>query len=223
MPRPGELNPESMPTEELPVSQSGGGGAPGWGTAKIAKVVKCSDIPAKLYYNTEEVFFCDHMPNNSTSAPVSSVDEAYATWSSLQGLWPPTKPCEDDLEALNATMAKLSPALMGANCKTVYTALEGGMVNFDCDSTEIAAGFGSFRDICCSVCGGQPIPDVKPTPPPAQVPYGCVLCNHVYDAQRDGNGTAFEDLPDSWRCPVCGAPKAAYLQRSSGDWVHEHE
>ncbi len=41
----------------------------------------------------------------------------------------------------------------------------------------------------------------------------CVPCGYVYDpAEGDpGNGiapgTAFEDLPEDWECPVCGAGK----------------
>lgn len=43
--------------------------------------------------------------------------------------------------------------------------------------------------------------------------YKCSVCGYVYDpAQGDpDNGiapnTAFEALPDSWTCPVCGATK----------------
>ncbi|BHH82188.1 rubredoxin [Desulforhopalus sp. 52FAK] len=43
--------------------------------------------------------------------------------------------------------------------------------------------------------------------------YICALCGYVYDpALGDPDegidpGTAFEDLPDSWTCPVCGASK----------------
>ena len=44
----------------------------------------------------------------------------------------------------------------------------------------------------------------------------------VYDPVKDGNGTAFEDLPDSWACPVCGAPKSAYTKSADGKWSHEH-
>ncbi|HET8708400.1 MAG TPA: rubredoxin [Pseudomonadales bacterium] len=44
----------------------------------------------------------------------------------------------------------------------------------------------------------------------------CRFCSHIYDeALGDpGNGiaagTRFEDLPDSWFCPDCGAGKADY-------------
>ncbi len=43
--------------------------------------------------------------------------------------------------------------------------------------------------------------------------YTCVLCSWVYDpAVGDPDngidpGTAFEDLPDDWVCPECGAGK----------------
>ncbi|GAB5047409.1 rubredoxin [Thermodesulfovibrio sp. TK110] len=43
--------------------------------------------------------------------------------------------------------------------------------------------------------------------------YKCSVCGYVYDpAQGDPDngipaGTAFENLPDSWSCPVCGATK----------------
>jgi len=43
--------------------------------------------------------------------------------------------------------------------------------------------------------------------------YECTVCGYVYDPAKgdpDGNiapGTAFEDIPDHWVCPVCGASK----------------
>ncbi len=43
--------------------------------------------------------------------------------------------------------------------------------------------------------------------------YVCDMCGYVYDP-ADGDpdngvaaGTAFEDLPDDWVCPLCGASK----------------
>ena len=41
----------------------------------------------------------------------------------------------------------------------------------------------------------------------------CTLCDYVYDpavGDPDGGiapGTAFEDIPDGWVCPWCGASK----------------
>lgn len=46
--------------------------------------------------------------------------------------------------------------------------------------------------------------------------YRCMVCSHVYDpAEGDVEagiqpGTAFEDIPDSWVCPECGATKADF-------------
>jgi rubredoxin len=43
--------------------------------------------------------------------------------------------------------------------------------------------------------------------------YQCTICQHVYDpAQGDPDsgiapGTPFENLPDDWCCPDCGARK----------------
>jgi rubredoxin len=43
--------------------------------------------------------------------------------------------------------------------------------------------------------------------------YVCSTCGYVYDpAEGDPGagiapGTAFEDLPEDWVCPVCGASK----------------
>jgi pyruvate oxidase len=39
--------------------------------------------------------------------------------------------------------------------------------------------------------------------------YRCSVCNYVYDEEREG--TAFENLPETFACPVCGAPKSAFL------------
>ena len=46
--------------------------------------------------------------------------------------------------------------------------------------------------------------------------YRCSVCGYIYDpADGDEDGgiepeTAFEDLPEDWECPVCGAPKSDF-------------
>jgi len=43
--------------------------------------------------------------------------------------------------------------------------------------------------------------------------YVCTVCGYVYDPEKGDpdndikRGTAFEDLPDGWVCPLCGAEK----------------
>ena len=53
--------------------------------------------------------------------------------------------------------------------------------------------------------------------------FKCTVCDHVYDADADGNGVAFEDLPDDWKCPVCGNPKSAYKKQTDGSWIETHD
>jgi len=66
-----------------------------------------------------------------------------------------------------------------------------------------------------------------PTPVSSAPVHQCSRCSHPYNAETDGNGVAFEDLPDTWTCPVCGAPKSAYraVTSSSGllQFIHEHD
>ena len=35
--------------------------------------------------------------------------------------------------------------------------------------------------------------------------YVCELCGYIYDEEAEG--TKFEDLPEDWVCPLCGASK----------------
>ena len=50
--------------------------------------------------------------------------------------------------------------------------------------------------------------------------YECTVCGYVYDpAEGDPDngiepGTAFEDLPDNWTCPVCGASKDQFEKQA---------
>ena len=46
--------------------------------------------------------------------------------------------------------------------------------------------------------------------------YECPACGYVYEPKKGSSlgkispGTPFEDLPKTWRCPVCAAPKAQF-------------
>jgi rubredoxin len=43
--------------------------------------------------------------------------------------------------------------------------------------------------------------------------YGCIGCDYIYDPQVGDPtqgvkpGVSFEELPEEWVCPVCGASK----------------
>lgn len=46
--------------------------------------------------------------------------------------------------------------------------------------------------------------------------YVCLICAYIYDEEKgwpdDGiaPGTKWEDVPDTWECPVCGAKKSDF-------------
>ncbi len=46
----------------------------------------------------------------------------------------------------------------------------------------------------------------------------CTVCGYEYDPERGEPltgvppGIAFEDLPDDWACPMCGAAKSEFEQ-----------
>ncbi len=41
-------------------------------------------------------------------------------------------------------------------------------------------------------------------------------CEHIYDEEKGdpdsgiAPGTRWEDIPDNWECPICGAPKSFF-------------
>ncbi len=47
--------------------------------------------------------------------------------------------------------------------------------------------------------------------------YRCTVCGYVYNPEEGEPengiepGTAFDDLPEDWVCPVCGASKEMFL------------
>ncbi|MFA5103866.1 MAG: rubredoxin [Candidatus Margulisiibacteriota bacterium] len=48
--------------------------------------------------------------------------------------------------------------------------------------------------------------------------YECTVCGYIYDPVKgdpDGGiapGTSFEQIPDTWVCPVCGASKDQFKE-----------
>jgi rubredoxin len=46
--------------------------------------------------------------------------------------------------------------------------------------------------------------------------YRCIICDYIYDPEIGdpdngiAPGTAFNDIPDDWACPLCGADKSNF-------------
>ena len=88
-------------------------------------------------------------------------------------------------------------------CQSVPKGTKGGLTLLGCEAE----------------CFRAPPPSTKQT-----TAFECSRCAHAYDSASDGHGLAFEDLPEGWTCPVCGAPKSAYakVETAGGGhrWVH---
>lgn len=47
----------------------------------------------------------------------------------------------------------------------------------------------------------------------------CTICGYVYDPVKGdpdngvAPGTSWEDVPDSWECPICGASKEDFTKQ----------
>ncbi len=102
-----------------------------------------------------------------------------------------------------------------------HTIFVGEVVNADVISDEVCMTYDHYHQIK----GGKTpktaatyVDESKATEKPKEVTpkmakYTCTVCGYVYDPEKgdpDGGikpGTAFEDIPDDWVCPVCGAAK----------------
>ncbi|REE28858.1 pyruvate oxidase/acetolactate synthase-1/2/3 large subunit [Methanothermobacter defluvii] len=42
--------------------------------------------------------------------------------------------------------------------------------------------------------------------------FRCTVCNYIFHEETDGE---FDSLPDDWRCPVCNAPRTAFVRVSA--------
>jgi len=59
---------------------------------------------------------------------------------------------------------------------------------------------------------------IEEKPSGGELSHICSVCKYVYDPAKGdpahgiSPGTAFEELPDDWKCPVCGSPKNVFSQ-----------
>jgi pyruvate oxidase len=84
----------------------------------------------------------------------------------------------------------------------------------------------------CPVCGADkkaflPVAKETPSGPTVLMVWRCRVCGYEFN-ERKGDpatgsppGTKFLDLPDSWRCPICGADKNAFFMVMKEDIAHD--
>ncbi len=59
--------------------------------------------------------------------------------------------------------------------------------------------------------------------------YVCLLCGYEYDESAGDadngirEGTEFEELPEWWKCPLCGASKEDFDVQKDDDTLEEEE
>lgn len=58
------------------------------------------------------------------------------------------------------------------------------------------------------VIKGKTPPKAPSYEPPKAGLWACPLCGYQYDGAKG----PFEELPDDWKCPVCGMPKSAFAK-----------
>ncbi|SMB94916.1 Rubredoxin/NADH-FMN oxidoreductase RutF, flavin reductase (DIM6/NTAB) family [Thermanaeromonas toyohensis ToBE] len=60
------------------------------------------------------------------------------------------------------------------------------------------------------------VPAMASTQIPTAPQYRCTICNYIYDPAKGdpehgvAPGTTFDQLPEDWSCPICGAGKEAF-------------
>jgi flavin reductase (DIM6/NTAB) family NADH-FMN oxidoreductase RutF/rubredoxin len=104
------------------------------------------------------------------------------------------------------------------DCGT-HTIFVGNIVDGDVISNEEPMTYAYYQQ----VKGGKSpknaptyVKDEPAASPKVTARYVCSVCGYVYDpAKGDPDngiapGTKFEDLPESWTCPVCGAEKSKF-------------
>ena len=68
----------------------------------------------------------------------------------------------------------------------------------------------------CQTCRLSICPKHVPTMSTPLRKFMCVVCGYIYDEAEGipeegiAPGTRFEDIPDTWTCPDCGATKADF-------------
>lgn len=80
------------------------------------------------------------------------------------------------------------------------------------------------NDWICPVCGSPkssfvPLKEQQPETPEAESKsvstniYECALCSYAYDESKEG--VLWQDLPEEWKCPVCGSGKESFRLAAS--------
>jgi rubredoxin/general stress protein 26 len=170
--------------------------------------IKASPRVNLLYYDAAGVGYVS-MRGNATLCSKQEATEEY--WSGWDFFYPNGSSCPF------YSLLRFEPDHIEYVSVSRYN-VQSGRDDWLPVTLEIANGAWELTVAPAPVVPTPPPPPSPPTPAPAEK-WVCTVCQHVYDPAADGGGKAFEDLPDTWLCPVCGQPKSAYRKQSGGMWV----
>lgn len=91
------------------------------------------------------------------------------------------------------------------------------MKSFNTNSRKIQGSYHDSHKLSC-IFSLQPSIIILSRGGAAMKKYLCEPCGYIYDPELgdpDGGiepGTAFEDIPDDWVCPICGLGKEVFVE-----------
>jgi len=120
---------------------------------------------------------------------------------------------------LENTISYLDCEVLNSSDVGTHTVFIGKIIDCDILSDEEPMTYAYYHE----VKGGKS-PKTAPTfikeeqaqEPPKAERYTCKICGYVYDPEKGDPdngikpGTPFNELPDTWTCPICGAPKSEF-------------
>jgi len=99
-----------------------------------------------------------------------------------------------------------------------HTVFAGTVVEADILNNEVCMTYAHYHEVKRGTTpkAAPSYIEEKPEASPVKDKYRCTVCGWIYDpdiGDPDGGiaaGTPFEQVPDDWICPVCGAAKADF-------------
>lgn len=124
---------------------------------------------------------------------------------------------------LDSTVAYLDCEVLSSTDVGTHTVFIGKIVDADILSDEEPMTYAYYHE----VKGGKSpktaptyIKEEKTEKVIKSEKYTCKICGYTYDPDKGDPengiepGTSFDELPDTWVCPICGAPKSEFEKAS---------
>jgi rubredoxin len=157
---------------------------------------------------------CDYVYDEVIGHPHEGFP-AGTTWEKIPEEWScPDCAVRDKVDFVALQESRSEPSVSGSNTSEVRTTAQAKAEGSSQKATDVSTPSSKNRT------------KAKPTPSKSSKDstrkdiyrkWVCITCGHIYDEalgdETEGfpPGTRFEDIPDDWCCPDCGATKEAYV------------